>query len=288
MRSFAHIVNFLIIIIELYNIQCGFTTFKALNQFMKYIILFLFFVTSLNLLAQNGEIPEKILGTIISDNTGTPLVGVNVININQVTGTTTNTNGNFEIAVTQSDTLHITLLGYESLRVRVTNDWIKNKKTTIQLTQKAIELNEVVVNKYYLTGYLEIDSKLIPIKEDFRYSISGLGQGYEAGQFAPGAFGKVLGSIFNPADMLYNFFGKKPQQLKKLRELRKDDTVRTLLETKYDRETISLLLGISQDEISDVLSRCSYSDAFIKSANDLQVMDAISSCYEQYKILKKK
>lgn len=255
---------------------------------MKHLILFLFLVSSLSSVAQTAEVPQKISGTIISDNTGVPLVGVNVININQVTGTTTDTDGNFELAVTQSDTLHVTLLGYESLRVRVTNDWIKNKKTIIQLTQKAIELKEVVVNKYYLTGYLEIDSKLIPIKEDYRYSISGLGQGYEAGQYAPEAFGKVLGSIFNPADMLYNFFGKRPQQLKKLRELRKDDTVRSLLETKYDRETIALLLGVSQDEIGEILGRCSYSDAFIKTANDLQIMDALSSCYEQYKILKKK
>jgi hypothetical protein len=255
---------------------------------MKYFILFLFLATSLKSVAQTTEAPTKIFGTIITDNTGTPLVGVNIININQVTGTTTDSNGNFELPVTLSDTIHVTLLGYESLRVRVTNDWIKNKKTTIQLTQKAIELKEVVVNKYYLTGYLEIDSKLIPTKEDYRYSISGLGQGYEAGQYAPEAFGKVLGSIFNPADMLYNFFGKRPQQLKKLRELRKDDTVRNLLETKYDRETISLLLGVSQDEIGEILNRCSYSDAFIKTANDLQIMDALSSCYEQYKILKKK
>lgn len=256
---------------------------------MKYIILFLFLVASFNSVAQTTtEIPTKISGTIISDNTGTPLANVNIININQVTGTTTDNKGHFELAVTQSDTLHITLLGFQSLRVRVTNDWIKNKTTTIQLTQKAIPLNEVVISPYYLTGYLEIDSKLIPIKEELRYSISGLGQGYEAGQYAPEAFGKVLGSIFNPADMLYNFFGKRPQQLKKLREMRKDDTVRNLLETKYDRETISLLLGVSQDEIAEILNRCSYSEAFIKSANDLQIMDAISGCYEQYKILKKK
>ncbi|WP_348825362.1 carboxypeptidase-like regulatory domain-containing protein [Flavobacterium aestuarii] len=255
---------------------------------MKHIVLLLFFVASLNSVAQTAEIPQKISGTIISDNTGTPLADVNIININQVTGTTTDNKGHFELAVTQSDTLHITLLGFESLRIRVTNDWIKNKTTTIQLTQKAIPLNEVVISPYYLTGYLEIDAKLIPIKEDYRYSISGLGQGYEAGQYAPEAFGKVLGSIFNPADMLYNFFGKRPQQLKKLREMRKDDTVRKLLETKYDRETISLLLGVSQSEIAEILSRCSYSEAFIKSANDLQIMDAISGCYEQYKILKKK
>jgi hypothetical protein len=49
-----------------------------------------------------------------------------------------------------------------------------------------------------------------------------------------------------------------------------------------------LLLGVTKDEIAEILNRCSYSEAFIKSANDLQIMDAISGCYEQYKILKKK
>lgn len=255
---------------------------------MKYFVVFFLIFISLNTVAQTAETPTRISGTIISDNSGAALANVNIININQVTGTTTDDKGNFELAVTQSDTLHITLMGYESLRVRVTNDWVKNKKTTIQLTQKAIALKEVVISPYYLTGYLEIDSKLIPVKEDFRYNISGLGRGYEAGQYAPEAFGKVLGSIFNPADFLYNVFSKKTQQLKKLREMRKDDTVRNLLETKYDRETISLLLGVSTDEVNEILGRCNYSEAFIKTANDLQIMDALSSCYEQYKILKKR
>jgi hypothetical protein len=255
---------------------------------MKYFVVFLLLIASLSTQAQTIDTPVKVSGTIISDNTGTPLAHANIININQVMGTTTDDKGNFEIAVTQSDTLHITLLGYQSLRVRVTNDWVKNRKTTIQLTQKAIDLEQVVISPYYLTGFLEIDSKLIPIKQDYRYSISGLNQGYEGGQYSPEAFGKVLGSIFNPADMLYNIFGKKPQQLKKLKEMRKDDTVRNLLETKFDRETISLLLGVSKDEIAEILTRCSYSEAFIKTANDLQIMDAISGCYEEYKVLKKK
>jgi hypothetical protein len=97
-----------------------------------------------------------------------------------------------------------------------------------------------------------------------------------------------MGSIFNPADVLYNFFGKNPKELKKLKEMKKDDTVRKLLESKYDRETIAVLLGIEVKEISEILQRCNYSESFIQTANDLQIMDAISACYEEYKILKKK
>ncbi len=255
---------------------------------MKYFVVFLFILLSLTVHAQIQESSHKVDGIILSNTTKQPLSSVNIINVNKVRGATTNSSGYFEIDVQVNDTLHITSLGFQSLRVRVTNDWIKNKSTKIQLTEKAIALEEVVIRPFNLTGYLEVDTKIIPVKENYRYSISGLTQGYEAGAYSPNAFGRVLGSIFNPADMLYNFFGNKPKELKKLKEMKKDDTVRNLLESKFDRETIAVLLGIDKNEIPEILQRCNYSESFIKTANDLQIMDAISGCYEEYKVLKKK
>jgi hypothetical protein len=255
---------------------------------MKYFVVFFFLVVSVSGFSQVIEPAQKISGTIINDISKFPLSNVNIINVNKVRGTISDEKGNFEIEVTANDTLHITSLGFQSIKVKVTNDWIKNKTTKIYLTERAYALEEIVVGKYNLTGYLEVDSKLIPTKENYRYSISGLTEGYEAGEYSPNAFGKVMGSIFNPADMLYNFFGKRPKELKRLKEMKKDDTVRNLLESKYDRETISVLLGVDKKEVAEILERCNYSESFVKTANDLQILDAISSCYEEYKILKRK
>jgi hypothetical protein len=255
---------------------------------MKYFVVFFFLVVSVSGFSQVIEPAQKISGTIINDISKFPLSNVNIINVNKVRGTISDEKGNFEIEVTANDTLHITSLGFQSIKVKVTNDWIKNKTTKIYLTERAYALEEIVVGKYNLTGYLEVDSKLIPTKENYRYSISGLTEGYEAGEYSPNAFGKVMGSIFNPADMLYNFFGKRPKELKRLKEMKKDDTVRNLLESKYDRETISVLLGVDKKEVAEILERCNYSESFVKTANDLQILDAISSCYEEYNILKRK
>ena len=75
---------------------------------------------------------------------------------------------------------------------------------------------EVTVKQLQLTGYLEVDMKQVPIQSNNRYRISGLyGQGYEAGK--PNIATKVLGAIFNPADFLYNMFGKKPMKCISLR-----------------------------------------------------------------------
>jgi hypothetical protein len=254
---------------------------------MKYFVALLFFSLSISAFSQQTNATKKVKGTIINSTTTFPLPNVNIININKVKGTISNARGNFEIDADVNDTLHITMIGFQSLRVRVTNDWVKNGNAKIELTEKAIALEEVKVRKYNLTGYLEVDTKLIPDEENFRYSISGLPQGYEAGEYSPKAFSRVMNSIFNPADMLYNFFGKKPKELKKLKEMKKDNTVKELLETKFDRETVAILLGIDKKDIPEILQHCNYSEAFINTANDLQILDAISQCYEQYKVLKK-
>lgn len=256
---------------------------------MRYFTVFLFLFFTPLIFAQQTEVTQTITGTIINDNSKQPMGNVNIININKVKGTTSDSKGFFELAASVNDTLHITFIGYKSIRVRVTNDWVKNRTTKIAMTEKAYALDEVVVRPYNLTGYIEVDAKLIPTVENYRYSISGLPAGYEAGdKYSPNAFGRVLGSIFNPADMLYNFFGKKPRELRRLKEMKKDDTVRNLLESKFDRETVAVLLGVSKNEIAEILARCNYSESFVKTANDLQIMDAISACYEEYKILKKK
>jgi hypothetical protein len=88
---------------------------------MKYFIV-LFFYASTS--ARDSSFP-KVSGFIYNDNTKSVLINANIININKVRGT--DANGYFEIDVQPTDTLHISLLGFQSLRVKVTNDWIKNK-----------------------------------------------------------------------------------------------------------------------------------------------------------------
>ena len=45
------------------------------------------------------------------------------------------------------------------------------------------------------------------------------------------------------------------------------------------------LLDIDKIDLDFLITQCNYSDEFISKANDLQVLDAISECYEEYKVL---
>ncbi|WP_224483257.1 carboxypeptidase-like regulatory domain-containing protein [Robertkochia aurantiaca] len=231
--------------------------------------------------AQNDE----VRGKVVNAENDFPLSNVHVVNLNQVVGTITNDKGEFLISAKPNDTLYFSFIGFKSMQVRVTNDMLKFQNIEIGMTELAYALEEVVVRPFQLTGYLDIDSKNIPINRSSRYRIPGLNLGYEAGSRNPGAFAKALGSIFNPADMLHNIFGKRPQQMRKLRKMKQDDEIRELLASKFDRETLMAMLQVDKTEIEDILRNCNYSDSFIQTANDLQILDAINDCYEEYKVL---
>lgn len=228
----------------------------------------------------------KVNGTITNGDTSKPLENVNIVNLNQVIGTSTNYLGEFEIAAKVDDTLHLSYLGFKSIKIRVTNDWIQFGNANIIMTELALALEEVIVHQLKLTGYLEVDIKQVAIQDNFRYSISGLSTtGYEAGGRSPSAVNKALGAIFNPADFLYNVFGKKPKELRKLKKIKQDDEIRNLLASRFDREMLMVLLQVDRVDLDHIVSQCNYSADFIRVANDLQILDAISECYEEYKVL---
>ena len=73
--------------------------------------------------------------------------------------------------------------------------------------------------------------------------------------------------------------------MKKLRKIKKQDEIRNLLATRFDREMLVALLKVDRLDLDLLVSECNYSNDFIKNANDLQILDALSECYEEYKVL---
>jgi hypothetical protein len=235
--------------------------------------------------SQNQGELQVIAGEVLNAANDKALDGVNIVNTTRVKGSITDQDGRFTLMAAVNDTLFFQYLGFKPIQVKITEDWVKFGEVKIKMTEAAIALEEVTVKDVQLTGFLEIDAKNIPIYDDFRYSISGLNYGYEGGDYQKSAFSKTLESIFNPADFLYQTFGKKGKEMRKLRKMKDDDEIRNILQDKFDRETLAAVLGVSKPDIDEILSRCDYSKQFITTANDLQILDAISSCFEEYRAI---
>ncbi len=251
---------------------------------MKKIIIFI--TLTISTLTFSQDQTDTVKGNVQSETSKSILQNVHVLNLTKVKGTITNNNGEFEIQARLNDTLYFSYIGYKSLKIVVTNDLIKFDDNTIELTELAFALEEIIIKPYQLTGYLEIDVKNAPVNTSTRYKIIGLPNlGYEAGRRSRSGISKVIGAIFNPADFLNNLFKNRSRKMDKLRLMREDEEIKNLLSIKFDREVLVQLLGVDRADIDEILRNCNFSDTFIQQANDLQILEAISECYDEYKLL---
>ena len=76
--------------------------------------------------------------------------------------------------------------------------------------------------------------------------------------------------------------------MRKLKKMRENNLLRDLLSVKYDRETLQEFLQLEINDIDEILRNCNFSESFIRTANDLQILEAISGCYEEYKVLSRR
>lgn len=254
---------------------------------MQKLLILFFLITSISLYSQTDAAKVTILkGQVIHANSKRALSAAHILNLNAVVGTITNDRGLFELATKVNDTVLVSFLGFSSIKLKITNDLLKGNELVIGLYEKAEEVREVVIKSTKLIGVLEVDVKQVPKDKFTRIHINGLPQTYEIGKPTPKDFSSPLAALFQPVDFLYTLFGKKPKQLKKLQKLKTEDNLRKMLSGNFDREVMMEYLEMDSQELSELLSDCNYSEYFIKKASDLQIIEAVLDCYENYKALK--
>lgn len=238
-------------------------------------------------LQSNFVSPIMLKGQIIDNFSKDPLKGAHLFNLNSVIGSVANDKGEFHISTKANDTLYISYIGYQSIKLKITNDLLKGNELVIELHEKTEEFNEIVVKSHKLIGVLEIDAKSVPVDKYSRIHINGISQTYEVGSTQRKGYNSAVDAMFQPINLMYDKFGKNPKQLKKVKKLRDDDALREMLESKFNRELMMEYLNIDSQELNELLNECNYSDYFIKQASDLQLIEAVLLCYENFKAIKK-
>ena len=251
----------------------------------KIIYLFLLFFSVLGF-SQADSLQLKVKGKISDLKTNASIARVTVVNKNNSSVVLASENGEFEISANMNDELLFSHLGYNYAEVEVNKKWLSGNKT-ILLSEKVNEIETVMVTSYNLTGYLVIDTKLIPVNENYRYNIAGLNLGYEPGMKAKNATENLMKALSNPLDLVYSLFNSKEKDLKKLMDLKNDANFAAILSKNTNRESLVMLLQLDKHEIDKILEKCNYSRSFITTASDLQVLDALATSYNDYKVLKR-
>ena len=262
-------------------------------MFKKIIPLLLFAITATGFAQEPviDSLPETepivLKGQVIDFDSKEPLSGSHLFNLNTVIGTISNDKGFFQIKTQLNDTLYVSYIGFQSIKLKITNDLLKGNELVIELHEKAEQIDEVVVKSHKLIGVLEIDAKNVPKDKYARIHINGISQTYEVGVQKPRTYTSAVAALSNPIDFVYNRFGRKPRELNKLKKLRDDDHLRRLLDNSDNRELMMEYLNLDAEDLAELLNECNYSDQFIRQASDLQLIEAVLLCYENYKAVRK-
>lgn len=235
----------------------------------------------------NQDSIKLLKGKIISVTDKKPLQSAHILNLNSVVGVTTTREGLFEIPAQPNDTIFISYVGFQSIKLKVTNDLLKGNELLISIHEKTIDIDEVTIKAHNLIGVLVVDAASVKMDRFNRIQIDGLPQAYEIGRPKAEDYGGAVNAVFNPIDFWYNKLGKKPKELRKLKKLKQEDNLRDIMEEKFSREILMEYMDMSRKDLNDLLKECNYSNRFIRKASDLQIIEAVLECYENYNALQK-
>ncbi|MDN5212127.1 carboxypeptidase-like regulatory domain-containing protein [Fulvivirgaceae bacterium BMA12] len=244
---------------------------------IRIILICLWTITSHQLLAQQSYEEFMLSGKVVDKENPEALPGVHILNANKRQGTVSDIDGNFYIKASENDTLIFSYVGYNQ-HFLILGDSIKDELKNpliIHLSKSLVELETVKVFAYknerdFKNAILELE---LPEETPVKTQIPG----YYYGPQKP-----VKPGVGSPISFLANKFGKKAKRERQFNEAKKRDEYKRYLHSKYNKEIVSNITGLKDEELDDFMQHCTLSDKFIDDANEYEIIVAINKCYKDF------
>ena len=131
------------------------------------IFIFFFLAFSFSCLSQERH---QLKGRIIAGSLDGS--SINIVNLTGKIGTTNNTEGRFEIAVAEGDSLFFSSVQYEPLEIVVTEEVLEKAFLEVHLMERVNELAEVTISNTGLSGNLGQDLSKIKTVEQSEFGFA--------------------------------------------------------------------------------------------------------------------
>lgn len=220
-----------------------------------------------------GQERKLIKGQLLYKNT--KVVAANVVNNTAQINTITNSDGEFEIEVTEGDELIFSSVQYQIRTVKITSEILKNNRLVVTVNENINELKEVVVTSEDVEKFLDLK------EEEFK------GFDYEVDKSSrldnQAVREKVLSNglnFVNIAKLIANAFANKTQE--EQMRLKPSEILPFVFESTFFENDLDL----AQDEVVGFLE---YIDSQMKTASLLkqdkqfQLIDYLINKSEDYK-----
>lgn len=239
---------------------------KALSGFLFFCFLLMF----VDVQAQQRE--QTIRGRIVDLYAKKALERAHVVNMNTLKGANTDDNGFFYISAALGDSLYVSCVGYKNLTIHVSENMMNRQYTSFYITPTVYELDEVVVLGNHLSGILEVDVRsLDPVVSEKVVSLANL---KTSDQIDKSAARRL--NPFNPVEFVHHFFSND----RKIKKMMAEDKVATMLAERYDRDFLKKSLGLTQEQIDELLIHCQQDPKWVLHASDLELLQVLLKCKE--------
>lgn len=130
---------------------------KIYLRLLKSASVFLFLLGSVVVFAQ-----QRVITGTVTDGSGSPMPGVNVVKKGTTIGTATDGSGSFSIEAGDEDVLVISFIGYHSEEIKVGSQ----TKVAVSLLEDISTLQEVVVIGYGTASKADVSSSIASVKTE--------------------------------------------------------------------------------------------------------------------------
>lgn len=222
-------------------------------------LIFTFFALHFSLLGQR----EVLTGTVLDGVNFYPIEGANIYNFSSKKYVFSDKKGTFQIEVQEGDTLMISKGAYRQCVELVNKEMMVLKKYDFLMYYKAIMLKEVQIyalNPDYEGFKKEVVGMELPdvykrleginLSEDERNMLANASTGPNLLRNTPAA---------NPISYFYNRFSKKEKMKRLASELEDRQEEVDIVQTKYNREMVQKITGLSDEEVVDFMMFCRFS-----------------------------
>lgn len=229
--------------------------------------------------SQSTEIDGKVFASSDIDR-------IHIINKTAKKYSITNDDGEFKILASVNDTILISAIQYKPLEVLITSEIIQSKVLFIDLSDKVIVLDEVVVGKI-LTGDLRSDIENSDAKRDINFYDLGI-PGYTGRQFTQSErrlHTATTGGGILPIAPILNWISGRTKKLKA--QVVRENTDKAMRETMSElAETLFNIDSFEESKRIEFFYFVTDDSNFLplsKSGNDLEMLEFLQQKLKEFK-----
>jgi hypothetical protein len=229
-------------------------------------------------------------GRVLDDSNGRRIAYVEIYNESRRKGYLTDSTGKFRIPASLGDTLVVTTFGYLGKVVIIDASFYQPGRV-IRLSPQAYEIGEVDIVPF--TDYNDFKKQFLALQlphtktDILRENLASMAHrvGSEAAETkaANDAFARKSTEIVSVSVPIYSRYERQMQNYKEV--LKKEERQR-VIDKKYNRDIIFKVTRLSEDEITEFMGFCNFSEEFLYKATPYEILVSIEEKFKKYKLMK--